>query len=751
MTISPADIDRILGELTLAEKAGLVIGKDFWHTLDVERLGISSLMVSDGPHGMRTQLDPETATNVSGSEPATCFPTACNIHAGWDRELVRRVGAAIADEARALGVSVVLGPGVNIKRSPLCGRNFEYISEDPHLTGEMGLALVEGIQGRGVGTSVKHFAANSQETNRVQMSSDVDERTLREIYLPAFERIVTAAQPWTIMCSYNKINGEWASQNHWLLTQVLREQWGFQGLVVSDWGAVADRVAAVKAGLDLEMPPALGWSDKAVVEAVERGELTMDELDACVRRVLELVAKGQEITFGATTVDFDAHHALAREAAAQGIVLMTNDGTLPIAAGQKIGVIGEFARTPRFQGGGSSQVNATRTPSALDTLRAQWGEAPFEPGFTLDGADHDLAARAVALAGRVEVPLLFIGLTDAEESEGFDRPHMDLAPHQVQLVHDVCAANPKTVVVLSNGSVVTMADWMDEPAAIVECWLGGQAIGEAVVDVLTGAVNPSGRLNETFPLRLEDTPCFGDYPGSEDHARYSEGIFVGYRGHDLRHNDVAFPFGHGLGYTTFEWSDLELAVDGSVGGGDLAVAATVRVTNTGERTGADVVQLYVRDVESSAARPVRELKGFDKITLEPGQSRTVQIALDERAFAFWSQRHGDWVVGAGEFVVEIARNSRDVVLQESLVLDAPAVAEPLTIDSGAGVWAQHPRAMELVREHYARPDGTLPGLFGNDELMTVIGNFPLSRLIIFPGEPYERDVLEKIAAQVAQG
>lgn len=746
------DIDAIMSELTLPEKAALVIGKGFWETRDVERLGVGSIMVSDGSHGMRTQLEVENETNVGFSEPATCFPTACNIHAGWDPEIVRRVGAAIADEARALGVSVVLGPGVNIKRSPLCGRNFEYVSEDPYLAGEMGLALVEGIQSRGVGTSVKHFAANNQETDRVRMSSDVDERALREIYLPAFERIVTAAQPWTIMSSYNKINGVWASQNRWLLTEVLRDEWGFEGLVVSDWGAVADRVAAVRAGLDLEMPPALGHSDKAVVAAVESGQLGMAELDSCVRRVLQLVQRAGASAGSATGesgsvgVDFDAHHDLAREAAAQGIVLLENDGVLPLAPDAQIGVIGEFARTTRFQGGGSSAVNATRVTSAMEALGEVYGELPFAPGFTLAGADESLAAEAVELAGRVEVPIVFIGLTDEEESEGFDRPHMDLAPHQVDLVRRVSAANPKTVVVLSNGSIVSMAGWKDAPAAIVEAWLGGQAIGGAVADVLTGKVNPAARLNETIPLRLEDNPSYGNFPSHEGHARYGEGIMVGYRGYDARKLEVLYPFGYGLSYTSFAWGNLTVEQTGSVATNDLAALVRLTVTNTGGRAGADVVQVYLRDVDSSALRPLRELKGFQKVFLEPGESRTVEIRLDQRAFGFWSQVTDRWEVEAGEFVVEACRNAREVVLQHSLQVDAPRIGLPLSMASSAQEWRADEALMARLAERFG-DGGGLPGLFGDDVLMTLIGNFPMNRLVFFPGNPFSYAELEQILAE----
>jgi len=727
------DIDSVIGQLTLEEKAALVIGGDFWHTATIERLSVPAVMMSDGPHGMRTQkqADAQDQAGIGGSEPATCFPTACNIHASWDPEVVKKVGAAIAREAKALGVSVVLGPGVNIKRSPLCGRNFEYVSEDPYLAGIMGAAMVEGIQSENIGTSVKHFAANNQETDRLRVNAEVDERSLREIYLPAFEHIVKTQQPWTIMCSYNTLNGSRVSENKWLLTEVLRDQWGFEGLVVSDWGAVANRVPAVQAGLDLEMPPAFGRSDKAVVEAVNAGQLSMDDLDTCVRRVLELVERGSYVGQGQGEVDFAANHALAREAAAQGCVLLKNDGTLPLASGAKVAVVGEFARTSRFQGGGSSEVNTTQVDKALDAFaEAFGGEVPFAPGYAFEGDGSGLVDEAVAVAKDADVVVFFMGLTDAEESEGFDRATMDLPANQLAALDAVVAANPKTVVVLMNGSLVTMRPWDAKPVAILEAWLGGQAIGGAVVDVLTGKVNPAGRLNETIPERLEDNSSFGNFPGDSGVVRYGEGLLVGYRGYDYKQQEVAYPFGFGLSYTTFSLANLTVTSTGSAEAGDLSATVTLDVTNTGDVAGADVVQVYVRDVESSVLRPVRELKGFAKVSLEPGETKTVSIELDQRAFSFWSELTHEFVVEGGEFVIEVGENSRDLPLSASISVEAPRIAKPLSFDSSAEEWVADPKGRALLIERYGQ-DGKLPGLLGNDHMMTVIGNFPLERMVSF--------------------
>src|SRR4051794_13723066 len=588
-------------------------------------------MVSDGPHGLRAQPSESDHLGLGGSLPATCFPTASAVASAWNPDLLRRIGQALAQEARACNLSVILGPGVNMKRSPLCGRNFEYFSEDPFLAGELAVGIVNGIQSRGVGTSVKHYAANNQETDRLRVDAQVDERTLREIYLPAFERVVRAEQPWTVMCSYNKVNGQSASENTWLLDTVLRGEFGFEGLVVSDWGAVYHRVPAMLAGTDLEMPPAIGRSPEVVVAAVQSGEVPIEILDARVRKVLELVAKGMPVLDLDESFDADAHHALAREAAAESVVLLKNDGLLPLPTDAKIAVVGEFARLPRFQGAGSSQVNPTRVDVLLDELGAVYGEVPFAAGYGLGepGDDAALLAEAEQVASAAETVVMVIGLPGADESEGFDRTHMNLPANQLSALKAVASANPNVVVVLVNGSTVVLGDVSPYAVALVEAWLGGQAAGAAIVDVLTGRVNPSGRLAESIPHRLEDNSSYLNFPGDSQVVRYGEGLYIGYRGYDKAGQDVAFPFGFGLSYTSFALSDLAVTIRGSVAEGTLSATVTVTVANTGTADGAEVVQVYVQDVESSVARPVRELKGFAKVSLAAGTSQEVSIELDQ--------------------------------------------------------------------------------------------------------------------------
>jgi beta-glucosidase len=723
----------------------LTSGSAFWHTAPVERLGVPKIMVSDGPHGLRAQPGEGDHVGLGGSLPATCFPTASAVASSWNPELLGRIGKALAQEARAVNLSVILGPGINMKRSPLCGRNFEYFSEDPYLSGELGIGIVDGIQSGGVGTSVKHYAANNQETDRLRVDARVDERTLREIYLPAFERTVTACRPWTVMCAYNKVNGLSSSENSWLLTTVLREEWGFEGLVVSDWGAVYHRVPALKAGLDLEMPPNLARSPRQIVEAVRAGELDEQVLDTRVRAVLKVVSMGMGVLDLDEDFDVNAHHALARAAAAESVVLLKNDGRmLPLAATSRIAVIGEFARTPRFQGAGSSQVNPTKVETALDELTAAFDHVTFAPGYDIgDTVDDDgLRAEAVQLAADAETVVMLIGLPPADESEGFDRTHMNLPANQLATVRAVAAANPNTVVVLVNGSTVLLGDVVPHARALVEAWLGGQAAGGAIADVLSGKVNPSGRLAETFPHRLEDNTSYLNFPGDSQVVRYGEGLYIGYRGYDKTHTDVAFPFGFGLSYTTFALSDLTVTVSGSVADANLAAEVTATVTNTGPAAGAEVVQVYVRDVEASVGRPVRELNGFTKVTLEPGESRQATVTLDQRAFSFWSQLHERWVVEAGEFAIEVGHNSRELPLTQTVTVDAPSIAAPLTADSTLHEWMADPVGLELIREAVA---GGQPDPTRDKELVSVIGTMPMSTLAAFQGMSIDHHTLDKLA------
>ena len=738
------DIDHLLTELTLEEKASLTSGSSFWYTAPVERLGIPKIMVSDGPHGLRAQPGEGDHLGLGGSLPATCFPTASAVASTWNPDLLRRIGQALAQEARACNLSVILGPGVNMKRSPLCGRNFEYFSEDPFLAGELAVGIVNGIQSREVGTSVKHYAANNQETDRLRVDAQVDERTLREIYLPAFERVVRTEQPWTVMCSYNKVNGQSASENIWLLDTVLRGEFGFEGLVVSDWGAVYHRVPALLAGTDLEMPPAVGRSTEAVVAAVQSGEVPTEVLDARVRKVLELVAKGMPVLDLDESFDADAHHTLAREAAAESVVLLKNDGVLPLPADAKIGVVGEFARKPRFQGAGSSQVNPTHVDALLDELSAVYGEVAFAAGYGLGetGDDAALLADAERVAASAQTVVMVIGLPGADESEGFDRTHMNLPANQLAALVTVAAANPNVVVVLVNGSTVVLGEVTPHAKALVEAWLGGQAAGGAIADVLTGRVNPSGRLAETIPHRLEDNSSHLNFPGDSQVVRYGEGLFIGYRGYDQAHRDVAFPFGFGLSYTTFTMSDLQVATRGSVSDGTLAATVTVTVTNTGTVPGAEVVQVYVADVESSVARPVRELKGFAKVFLESDASQSVSIELDQRAFSFWSTKLRRWVVEAGDFEIGVGPSSRHLPLSETVSIEAPRLAEPLSRDSTLQEWMADPSGRRLIEREVA---GGQPAAVLEDELINVIGTMPMSTLANFGGMSLDHDALDRVA------
>ncbi len=746
-----------IAELTTTEKASLCLGADFWHTAAVERAGIESIAVADGPHGLRKQSAHDDHLAFSNSLPATCFPPAATLGSTWDVDLAREVGAAIGMEARAQDVAVVLGPGINIKRSPLCGRNFEYLSEDPHLSGRLGAAFVDGVQSQGVGTSVKHFAANNQETDRVCVSADVDERTLREIYLSAFEHVVTTARPWTVMCSYNRINGVHASQSRWLLTDVLRGEWGYDGLVMSDWGAVHDRVAALRAGLDLEMPPNLGVSDAAIVAAAESGALDTATLDQAVARVLQLVqrARGRE----PADFDVDSHHALARRAAAQGMVLLKNDrDVLPLRdrAGLRICVVGEFARTPRYQGAGSSQVNPTRVDVPLEELRASLPQASidFAPGFGLDegsDADTELGDRAVEAAAGADVVLAFLGLPSAAESEGFDRMHLDLPPAQTALLERLLSGDAPVVVVLSNGSAVLVSQWRERAAAILECWLGGQAAGGAVADVLGGAVNPSGRLAETIPLRLQDNPSYLNFPGEDGHVRYGEGIFVGYRGYDAADVDVAYPFGHGLSYTHFDYADLDVVVSGTHDGGDLAVTVTCTVSNVGDRAGHEVVQFYVGDPDCSVARPPQELRAFTKVSLQPGETQRVEVRLDSRDLCYWSTHHSQWVLEGGRFSVRVGASSRDTRLDATFDIDA---TPPRTVLDGMSTlheWLADPDGAARVRaavgvDEHGRPIGIL----AHAEQLKMIGNFPLSTLAAFPGSGFTPKVVRTLTDEAGR-
>ncbi|MFT4232689.1 MAG: glycoside hydrolase family 3 C-terminal domain-containing protein [Leucobacter sp.] len=719
-------------DLTLEEKASLTSGKNFWNLKGVERLGIPEIMITDGPHGLRKQNGSGDHLGIGDSVPATCFPPAVGLSASFDPELAERIGEAIGVEAAIEDVAVALGPGINIKRTPLCGRNFEYMSEDPIVSGAMGAGLVRGIQSKGVGSSLKHFAANNQETDRVRISADIDPRTLREIYLRGFHRVVVDTQPWTVMCSYNRVNGVWTSEDPWLLTDLLRGEWGFEGLVVSDWGAVRDRVQGLPAGLDLEMPSSNGRTDAEIVAAVKDGRIEESKVDLAANRVLELIRKSLARPAVEGPLDVEAHHALAREVAGRGLVLLKNDGgILPLSPATKVAVIGEFARTPRYQGAGSSQINPTRLDTGLEEIRALAdGDVAFAAGFTLDGSGdaEALRAEAVAAAAAAEVAVLFLGVPAAEESEGFDRQNIDLPAVQRELVDAVLEVNPNVVVTLSNGGVVALP-FADRVPAIVEGWLLGQAGGGATADVLYGVVNPSGRLAETIPYRLEDTPAFGNFPGDFSHTVYGEGLLVGYRWYDTKDVPVHFPFGHGLSYTTFEYGDASASV-----GADGNVTVSVPVTNTGDRAGHEVVQAYTSLSPSKVFRPVRELKAFQAVHLEAGETKTVELAILREDLAYWDIRVDRWVVEGGSYAIEIGASSRD--LRTSTTVDVPGdeVVLDLSLDSTYEELLEHPVAGPLLRE--AMDPGFLDG-----DLFTLMANFPVGRM---DGMPLPRTKVQEI-------
>ncbi|RKD71342.1 beta-glucosidase [Sinobaca qinghaiensis] len=692
-------INELVSQMTLEEKAGLCSGRDNWFTKGVERLGIPPIRMSDGPHGLRTQSGEAKGFN-SGSISAVCFPTACTIASSFDRELLRREGEILGDECQAADVQVILGPGVNIKRSPLCGRNFEYYSEDPLVASEMASAFIQGAQSKGVGTSLKHYLANNQEHRRMTNSSEVDERTLREIYLAAFEGAVKNAEPWTIMASYNKINGTFATENTHYLTDILRKEWGYKGLVVSDWGATHDRVAAVEAGTDLTMPAEIE-TDAEIIKAVESKKLDERTLDLACKNILKMTMMGIENRAPETTFNYEEGHEFAREAAGQSIVMLKNEESmLPLQKSSSIAFIGRFASKPRYQGSGSSLINSFKVASALDAAAAEGINIEYAEGYSIkeDKTDQMLRAEAAATAKKADTAVLFVGLTEQMESEGYDRKHLHLPACQNELIEAVCAVQPNTVVVLHNGAPVEMP-WVDKPKAILETYLGGQAVGEAVVDILFGEVNPSGRLAESFPKKLEDNPSYLSYFGEGNRVEYSEKVFVGYRYYESKKMETLFPFGHGLSYTTFEYTNLKLNKKEMTDKDTITVS--VDVTNTGHVFGREVVQLYVSPEKGEIIRPVRELKGFDKVSLQPGETQTVTFQLGRRAFAYWNTEAHDWYMESGKHAVQIGKSSNDIVCEETVNISAKPYLgnKNYNANSTLGEFIEHPAGKQFWDEN----------------------------------------------------
>lgn len=714
------DVKKLVNELTLEEKASLCSGADFWHTEAIDRLNIPAAMVSDGPHGIRKQENLADHMGVAESIKAIGFPTASAMACSFDRDLLHKVGDALGEECVAEDLAVLLGPDINMKRSPICGRNFEYYSEDPVVAGELGAAFVNGVQEHGVGTSLKHFAANNQEWRRMSISAEIDERTLREIYLAAFETVVKKAQPWTIMCSYNRINGVYSCENDWLLNKVLRDEWGFEGLVMTDWGAMDERVPSLKAGLDLEMPDCHGETDKLIVKAVQSGELEESVLDTAVERILTMVDKyltARKDIDPASMVhplpssvergyDVAAHHALARTTAEQSAVLLKNEDILPLQKDKKIAFIGEFAKVPRIQGGGSSHINNTSIESALD---AAGDSVSYAQGFHIDEetTDETLLQEAITLAKESDVAVIFAGLPDSFESEGFDRTHLNMPANQNELIARISEVQPNVVVVLHSGSPIAMP-WLDKVAGVLQMYLAGQASGGAAVNLLFGDATPCGKLAETFPLHLEDNPSYLNFPGNREKVCYQEGVFIGYRYYDKKKMDVLFPFGYGLSYTDFTYSNMKVTVNGK-NATDVDVIketdeiiVSADITNTGNCDGAEIVQLYIKNPVVYEIRPEKELRDFAKVFLKAGETKTVTFTLNARAFSYYETRIHDWYAESGDYEILLASSSRDIRLQDTVSITGskkiPFVADYVTTCEDVELFAKDGSALdEMLR------------------------------------------------------
>ena len=743
------NIKDLVSRMTLEEKAGLCSGLDFWRTKEAERLGIPSVKVSDGPHGLRKQDEAADHLGINESIKAVCFPAGCATASSFDRELVRELGQTLGEECQAEDVSTILGPAMNIKRSPLCGRNFEYYSEDPFVSSEMAGAFVNGVQSKNIGTSPKHFMANNQEYHRMTSSSEMDERTMREIYLASFEGMVKKEKPWTIMNSYNKLNGTYLCENKEMLTDVLRNEWGFDGYVMTDWGAMDDRIESLKAGCNLELPGSGGGTDREIVEAVKNGTLDEAVLDRSCEEFLNIVFRYVENRDETAVFHHEKDHETARRIEEECMVLLKNEAQiLPLPADKKVAFIGKYAEEPRYQGGGSSHINSFKVESALDAAgfleNVKKENIVYAKGFddAEDKADEKLVKEAVEAAGAADVAVIFAGLPDNFESEGYDRKHLKMPECQNALIEAVAAVQPDTVVVLHNGAPVEMP-WIGKVKAVLEAYLGGQAVGGAVVNILYGNSNPSGRLAETFPLRLQDTPCYLNYGGEHDHSVYSEGVFVGYRYYTSKEMEVLFPFGHGLSYTSFAYDNLK--TDRKELKESETLTVSVDVTNTGARAGKEVVQLYVAPKGGTVIRPVRELRAFDKIALEPGETKTVTFTLDKRAWAYWSTEIHDWHVESGEYEIQIAKNAQEILLSEPVRVESETVIPKVfTLNSTIGEIMADPKGKAVFEQAVGAMSGGSAqemkdsqegnGVINSEMMAAMMEAMPLRQLISFvPG------------------
>lgn len=749
------NIKAIIKKISLQEKADFCSGENFWFLKSNAKLNIPKVMVSDGPHGLRKQEAKADHLGIEKSVAAVCFPAGCLTAASFDPKVTKLLGDCLGRESQHFDVATVLGPSVNIKRSPLGGRNFEYYSEDPLVAGQMAIGFIDGVQQHHVGTSIKHFLANSQEKRRMTSSSNIDERTLHEIYLPAFEMAVKNSQPWTVMSSYNRVNGKFVGDSHYFLTDLLRKKWGFKGLVVSDWGGVNDRVTALKAGLDLEMPGTGGATTKQIIASVEQGELAEEVLDQSVARILNFIFKYTENHQADSSLDLEKDHQAARKIAEESIILLKNqEQVLPLNQQKKTAFIGQYAKTPRYQGGGSSHINSFKVVSALKAAQDSGWKVDYAQGFEDDQADQkrqaELLAEAVATAKENQVAVIFAGLPDSFESEGYDRQQMHLPAYQNELIEAVAAVQPNTIVVLHNGSPVEMP-WIKQVKGVVETYLGGQAVGEAVVNILTGKVNPSGKLAETFPIHLEDNPSYLFYGGEGDQVDYREGVFVGYRYYTSKKQAVLFPFGHGLSYTSFEYSNLKLSQQEITDQDKLTVSC--RITNTGKVSGKEVVELYIAPNKGKIIRPVRELRAFKKIELAPGESQVVEFDLNKRDFAYWENKLHDWQVETGEYRLEIGSSVEDIRLTDQVKVTS-TVRVPVTFDlnSTMGDIFADPQAgpvLQNIMQQATPADMQQPdkdAAVSQKMMQAMMESMPLRQLVSFvPGITLEQ-VQQMIAA-----
>lgn len=753
-----SEIKQLLKKLTIKEKASLLSGLDAWNTKPIKRLNIPSISMADGPHGLRKQYSGDDL-GIETSHPATCFPTASLLACSWDKELAEKQGAALGEEAADQGLQIILGPGNNIKRTPLCGRNFEYFSEDPFLSGNMASGIIKGIQSKGIGTALKHFAANSQETDRLVLDEIISERALREIYLASYEIPVKEAKPTTLMCAYNKVNGHYCSQNKWLLTDVLRKDWGFKGVVMSDWGAVDNRPQGVYAGLDLEMPSSNCINDKEIVKAYKGkrvsipssdsrfdNTLTEKQIDACAERMLRLVYSLDEKK-AAKKCDYEAHHKLAEKIARECMVLLKNDGILPLKENADIAVIGEMAVNPRYQGSGSSRVNSFRTDLPLDELK-KFASVSYAKGYSLEnGGDTSEIENAVNVAEGKDAVVILTGLPDNYESEGFDRSTLDIPESHVELIKRIYKVNKNVVVVLCNGAPITMP-FLENASAVLEAYLSGEAGAGAIAEILFGKACPCGKLAETFPNRIEDTPAYLNFPGNGRTVRFGEDIFVGYRYYEKRGVPVLFPFGYGLSYTNFKYSGLTLSAS-EIGEND-GLTVSVTVKNTGDFDGKEIVQLYVGENSPKVARPVKELKGFKKVELKKGEEKTVEFTLDRRAFAYWDERLGKWNVNSGNFGIFIGAASSDIRAVGEVTVHAEQTLEKLTIYSYLRDLRMHPNGKAAVSRILELMGKKESEIFSDSEkdALTSLDWCPLRNVITMYGMKMSIDDLEKLLEKV---